>query len=48
MPPSDIPATEGPQGVGGESKDQPLIVFDGDLDGFIDAGIRWRRSGQQG
>ena len=28
MPPSDIPATEGPQGVGGESKDQPLIVFD--------------------
>ncbi|WP_285734387.1 ectoine/hydroxyectoine ABC transporter ATP-binding protein EhuA [Nocardiopsis sp. ATB16-24] len=28
MPPSDIPATEGPQGVGDGSKDQPLIVFD--------------------
>ena len=25
----------------------PQIVFDGDLDGFIDAGIRWRRSGQE-
>jgi len=24
----------------------PQIVFDGDLDGFIDAGIRWRRSTQ--
>jgi len=24
----------------------PQLVFDGDLDGFIDAGIRWRRSAQ--
>jgi peptide chain release factor 2 len=26
----------------------PQVVFDGDLDGFINAGIRWRRSAQQG
>lgn len=26
----------------------PQTVFDGDLDGLIDAGIRWRRSAQQG
>ncbi|WP_062387574.1 peptide chain release factor 2 [Demequina iriomotensis] len=25
----------------------PQIVFDGDLDGFIDAGIRWRRAEQK-
>jgi peptide chain release factor 2 len=26
----------------------PSAVFDGDLDGFIEAGIRWRRSRQSG
>ena len=26
----------------------PAAVFDGDLDGFIDAGIRWRRQHEQG
>ena len=26
----------------------PDAVFDGDIDGFIDAGIRWRRQQEQG
>ena len=25
-----------------------LIVFDGDIDGFIESGIRWRRTGDAG
>ncbi len=26
----------------------PTAVFDGDLDGFLEAGIRWRRSSEYG
>jgi peptide chain release factor 2 len=25
----------------------PSAVFDGDIDGFLEAGIRWRRSADQ-
>jgi peptide chain release factor 2 len=25
----------------------PIAVFDGDIDGFLEAGIRWRRQGER-
>ena len=31
----------------GHEVNNPQAVFDGDLDGFLEAGIRWRKEGQK-
>ncbi|MGZ6745010.1 MAG: peptide chain release factor 2, partial [Nocardioides sp.] len=31
----------------GYEQGNPSAVFDGDLDGFLEAGIRWRRGADQ-